>query len=544
MTLSAMMLAVVAAQQSVAQAIFADDFDDNTTDTTRWSAFTQGSGPTIAETNQRLEISFPATSSDPSVFSGRYESSCTASGDFDAQVDFHLLEWPAENGVRVGLSTDIAGPAGYSTERVSFGSGQQDFPGNKQREVYVSDFSGSVQGFVATSDLAGKLRQTRVGSTIRSYHYDAAAGTWIETASANSVLGASTFVLGAWSHDYAFSDQTVRVAFDNFVVEGALDCPNTAPVAAGDAYTTDEDVFLNVPAVGLLVNDSDPEGDPLSASLVNGPGPNNGTVVVNPDGSFTYTPNANFNGTDTFTYAASDGAESAPATVTITVTPVNDAPVAVDGAYTAYLDTPLAVAVPGVLARATDVDGDALSALLVSGPSHGTLTLNEDGSFTYTPAEDYLGGDSFTYHASDASLESEEATVNITVRAACNGLAASIVGTPGADRLKGTPGADVIVGLGGADAITAADGDDHICGGSGPDTISASSDNDTLLGGSGSDVLIGGSGNDTLSGGAGIDALSGDSGRDHLDGGDARDTCLGGTGTDTATACEQVNAVP
>src|SRR2546427_4283438 len=88
----------------------------------------------------------------------------------------------------------------------------------------------------------------------------------------------------------------------------------------------------------------------------------------------------NFNGTDSFTYKASDGqAQSGVATVTITVTPVNDAPVAAnDDTYTTPEDTQLTVSAPGVLANDTDADGDTLTAVLVSGPSHGTLTLNAD----------------------------------------------------------------------------------------------------------------------------------------------------------------------
>src|SRR2546430_9622291 len=91
---------------------------------------------------------------------------------------------------------------------------------------------------------------------------------------------------------------------------------------------------------------------------------------------------------DCFTYKASDGrAQSRSATVTITVTPVNDAPVAAnDDSYTTPEDTQLTVSAPGVLANDSDVDGDALSAVLVSGPSHGMLTLNGDGSLVYMPA--------------------------------------------------------------------------------------------------------------------------------------------------------------
>src|SRR5881396_1756841 len=128
-------------------------------------------------------------------------------------------------------------------------------------------------------------------------------------------------------------------------------------------------------------------------------------------------PTANYNGPDSFTYAANDGTTSSAAvTVSFNVRSVNDAPLANDDSYATDEDTPLTVAAPGVLANDTDVDGNILTAALVSGPSQGTLTLNADGSFTYTPDSNYNGSDSFTYKASDGSANSATATVNFTVR--------------------------------------------------------------------------------------------------------------------------------
>ena len=189
---------------------------------------------------------------------------------------------------------------------------------------------------------------------------------------------------------------------------------NDAPVAADDAYMTDEDTVLTVVAPGVLGNDTDAENDPLTAVL--SAGALNGTVTFTPDGSFSYTPNADFNGIDSFSYRAHDGAvESTLATVNITVNAVNDAPVAGDDAYLTQEGQPLAVAAPGVLDNDSDVDGDSLTAVLDAGPGNGTLTLNGDGSFTYTPAAGYVGEDTFTYRANDGVAGSNLATVTITV---------------------------------------------------------------------------------------------------------------------------------
>lgn len=191
---------------------------------------------------------------------------------------------------------------------------------------------------------------------------------------------------------------------------------NDPPVATADSYVTSEDVSLTIPAKGVLANDSDIEGDSLTAILVSGPA--HGTVVLNSDGSFTYTPAANYNGTDSFTYKANDGvADSSTATVTLEITAVNDAPTATSDNYTIAEDTTLSVAASGLLANDVDVDGDLLSAILVSGPAHGNLTLNANGSFTYTPAANFNGSDSFTYKANDGLLDSEVVTVNLTITA-------------------------------------------------------------------------------------------------------------------------------
>jgi len=188
---------------------------------------------------------------------------------------------------------------------------------------------------------------------------------------------------------------------------------NSPPEAADDAYDVDEDDSLPITSPGVLGNDTDVDGDSLTAVLVPGGGVSHGTLTLNPDGSFDYTPDADYYGTDSFTYVASDGALlSGDATVTITVNPVNDVPLAVDD--TAIADEDVAVTID-VLGNDSDIDGDTLMPSVVSGPSSGTVTLNPDGTVTYTPDPDFHGVDSFTYVANDGTADSAEATVTITV---------------------------------------------------------------------------------------------------------------------------------
>jgi VCBS repeat-containing protein len=194
---------------------------------------------------------------------------------------------------------------------------------------------------------------------------------------------------------------------------------NDAPVAAGNSYTTAEDTPLVIAAPGVLGNDSDADADALNALLVSGPA--HGSLTLNSDGSFTYTPVANYAGADAFTYNVTDGTfTTGPISVALTVTPVNDPPAGTadgaGGSYTIGEDGTLTVpAGTGVLTNDSDTDGDPLTAVLVTGPAHGTLTLNPDGSFSYTPVANYAGADSFVYRASDGVNQSGTATVSITV---------------------------------------------------------------------------------------------------------------------------------
>jgi VCBS repeat-containing protein len=214
-------------------------------------------------------------------------------------------------------------------------------------------------------------------------------------------------------------------------------------VATGTSIQTDEDTPLVLSDAVLLVNDNDVDGDPLSLISVSTTANTHGSVSYDSvTGAITYTPDVNFSGTATFDYTITDthGATDT-ATVTINVTPVNDDPVAQDDSGSVYEDSTLNVsASSGVLANDSDVDGDALnvSAIRTGGESgtgtsgtvgqalvgtYGTLTLNSDGSYTYTAdqaAADALndnenGTDTFTYTVSDGNGGTDTAELVMTV---------------------------------------------------------------------------------------------------------------------------------
>ena len=187
---------------------------------------------------------------------------------------------------------------------------------------------------------------------------------------------------------------------------------NTAPIASDDSYSVYSFETLDVWAFGVTSNDLDVELDPLSTVLVSDV--SNGSLTLNSDGTFEYDPNDTFTGTDSFTYRANDGdANSNVATVTIDVKA--KAPVANDDDYNVVQDTVLSVAADsGVLAN--DITyGGALTAILVSQPNNGSLTLDPNGAFDYDPCVGFVGIDTFTYKANDGTYDSNIAAVSIDV---------------------------------------------------------------------------------------------------------------------------------
>jgi VCBS repeat-containing protein len=250
----------------------------------------------------------------------------------------------------------------------------------------------------------------------------------------------------------------------------------------------------------VLGNDTDPEGDSLHAVL--GSGPSHGILALHADGSFTYTPTANFNGSDSFTYRATDGRlESNLATVTLTVTATNDAPTVTVAA--------------GGTCGGNDHSGTVnLAVADVESQAAGLALSIASSSPVLVPGGNVVfGGSGAARTMTVNAVDGRSGTAILTVTV-----------SDGQD--SGTVQVTVTVGGGGKDTLT---------GGTGADLLLAQSNNDTLTGGDGNDLLCGDSGGDTVSGGAGDDSLGGGSGTDLLTGGSGADRFSGGSGTDTAT---------
>ncbi len=198
---------------------------------------------------------------------------------------------------------------------------------------------------------------------------------------------------------------------------------NDPPVAVDDSKTTNEDTALIVAAPGVLANDTDEDHDALTVLTADSASAQGASVSVAINGGFSYDPtavtalqalNVGENVADTFSYTVSDGGLIFDtATVTVTLTGENDAPVAADDAVTTVLETAVLVS---PLGNDTDVDTtDTMSIASITQGTHGTVTNNGNGTLTYTPATGYIGSDSFTYTIQDSHSATDTATVNVTV---------------------------------------------------------------------------------------------------------------------------------
>ncbi len=224
--------------------------------------------------------------------------------------------------------------------------------------------------------------------------------------------------IGGWPGNAPANFTTAQLNIDYIRAYSLASLSATAPTAHAMTLSTAAGHALSVAAAtGLLTTDVDHNSLAMTAVLATGGGPSHGVLTLNADGSFTYTPNAGFAGTDSFTYTPRDSLSIGAAT-TITINVTAAAPTSKVDVYAAAAGHALTVsASAGVLANDTDKNGLTLTASVASGPQHGALTLNADGSFVYTPTAGFAGSDHFTYIARDSLSTGVATTVTLSVAA-------------------------------------------------------------------------------------------------------------------------------
>ncbi|MBN4006631.1 tandem-95 repeat protein [Nostoc sp. LPT] len=275
------------------------------------------------------------------------------------------------------------------------------------------------------------------------------------------------------------------------------------PTASADIASTKEDTAVNILASPILSKYTDFDGDTLSITSFTNPAKgtltfnNNGTLSNTSDDYFIYTPNTNYNGTDSFTYTVNDGNGGAiNGTFNLTINSVNDAPIAVNDTVRDAENTAVSIQAKTLLASDRDIDSTSLSITSVSAATHGTAVLKNNGTpsnsaddlIVFTPTTGFSGAASFNYTISDGQLTS---TAKVTVQVGdrlfggnCNDV---FHGTPGNDYLSGGNGNDLLSGGLGSDILTGGNGHDKFvfAAGEGTDIITEFCKGNDLIGLSG-----------------------------------------------------------
>jgi len=310
---------------------------------------------------------------------------------------------------------------------------------------------------------------------------------------------------------------------------------NDAPVAASIAVKTDEDVVLK----GKIVA-SDIDGDTLTYAIKADADAAKGAVKFDAGtGEWVYAPNANVNGTDSFTVVVADGkGGNAESVVSVTINPVNDAPVAVEDRITLSEKDNSSF---DLVANDTDVEGDRLTLISVAVAAvTGLAITSEQAAAAFSVVDGKLVVDPSSVFVALEDDQQATVTLTYTVRDANGGEAqgtttVTVDGYTEYTIVSGTDGNDVLVAGDGKDMLEGGDGNDTLLAGAGNDMVDAGAGNDRVVAGEGNDLVEGGAGNDVLMGGAGNDVLHGGAGNDQLNGGSGDDTLIGGAGNDVLT---------
>jgi Tol biopolymer transport system component len=338
----------------------------------------------------------PSLSADGRYIAFQSNASTLVPGDTNGGTDVFVHDRQTGETRRVSVASDGTEGNGSSIQSSLSADGRYIAFSSGANALVPGDTNGALDVFVYDRQTGGMTRVS-VGS----------AGAEGDGNSQVPTLSADGRFIAFSSVASNLVPGDTNAASDVFVVGGVVAAP---PTAEEGTVSTSEDVPVN----GTLIA-SDPSGAALTFTLLS-TGTLGTAVLTDPTtGAFTYTPNPDAHGTDTFTFSANNGAlDSNVATVTVTITPVNDAPVASDDTLATSEDVPAS----GTLS-ATDVDGPALTFSLVSNGSLGTAAITNagTGAYTYTPNPNAFGTDTFTFRATDGILLSNVATITVTIAA-------------------------------------------------------------------------------------------------------------------------------
>lgn len=336
--------------------------------------------------------------------------------------------------VALGTTTLVGNPAGnYFGELPYFGAPPASITASNISDTPATVINGNLADLVTITRAEFNLDTGQF--LIEASSSDAFNPPALTAVGYGPLSGGSLVVSGLTLPPWQVTVTSAAGGSDTEPVKVVSGMMNISPMAVNDLATTPEETAVTV---NVTANDTDIDGTVITTTVTIINQPLHGTLLNNGDGTVTYTPDLNFFGSDSFTYTVQDngGATSNQAAVALTVTGVNDPPVAVDDNVVTHIIN--------VLANDFDVDGslNPASVSIIAPPANGTAVVNLDGTITYTPTLGFSGSDTFTYTVNDVTgATSNQAAVTITVTSGGNNTPLATIGAPASGNvsIQGTP---------------------------------------------------------------------------------------------------------